>query len=51
MLLELTNPDAVYQNMHDAIAHGVRPVVGTSGLSFGNIEELTAFSKEMKVGG
>lgn len=51
VLLELTNPDVVYQNMHDAISHGVRPVVGTSGLSFGNVEEITAFAKEKKVGG
>ena len=51
VLLELTNPDAVYQNMYQAIANGIRPVVGTSGLSLENIEELTTFAKDKKVGG
>lgn len=51
VLLELTNPEAVYQNMYDAISNGVRPVVGTSGLSVDNIGELTRLAKERRVGG
>lgn len=50
VLLDLTNPEAVYENMHNAIQHGVRPVVGTSGLSFDNIEQLTRLSEEKEVG-
>lgn len=51
VLLDLTGPDAVYTNMHQAITNGVRPVVGTSGLSFENIEALTVLSKKQEVGG
>ena len=51
VLLDLTEPDAVYANMHNAITRGIRPVVGTSGLSNENIEELTSISAERGVGG
>ena len=33
VLLDLTDPDAVFTNVKEAIALGIRPVVGTSGLS------------------
>ena len=32
VLLDVTDPDAVFKNVHDAITLGIRPVVGTSGL-------------------
>lgn len=51
VLLDLTEPDAVYTNMHNAITRGIRPVVGTSGLSNDNIEALTNISAERGVGG
>ena len=51
VLLDLTGPDAVFQNMHNAIAKGVRPVVGTSGLSFEEIAKLAEFANGQKVGG
>lgn len=51
VLLDLTTPDAVFANMQQAIQHGVRPVVGTSGLQMGEIEQLTQFAKEREVGG
>lgn len=51
VLLDLTNPEVVYENMHGAISHGVRPVVGTSGLSFEDIEKIKQFAKDNKVGG
>lgn len=51
VLLDLTTPDAVFNNMYKAIEHGVRPVVGTSGLQMTDIEKLTAFAKEQGVGG
>lgn len=51
ILLDLTAPEAVYDNMHNAIRHGVHPVVGTSGLSSENIQKLTAFSSDKQVGG
>ena len=51
VLLDLTNPDVVYENMYNAISHGIRPVVGTSGLSIENIEKLKRFAREREVGG
>lgn len=51
VLLDLTGPDAVYQNMHNAISKGVRPVVGTSGLSFEEVAKLAEFANGEKVGG
>ncbi len=51
VLLDLTTPDAVFTNMHDAIKQGVRPVVGTSGLQIEEIKQLTDFAKEQEIGG
>lgn len=51
VLIDLTDPNAVYNNMHNAITHHVRPVVGTSGLTFEQIADLTDLSKEHGVGG
>lgn len=51
VLLDLTTPNAVFKNMTDAIQHGVRPVVGTSGLQMEDINTLTEMAKERQVGG
>lgn len=51
VLLELTKPDAVYKNMHDALSNGIRPVVGTSGLSLKSIGELAELADSRKIGG
>lgn len=51
VLLDLTTPDVVFSNMHQAIQNGIRPVVGTSGLQKEEIEQLTALAKEQKIGG
>lgn len=51
VLLDLTTPDVVFTHMNEAIQHGVRPVVGTSGLQMDEIEQLTALAKEREVGG
>ncbi|AOV08051.1 4-hydroxy-tetrahydrodipicolinate reductase [Sporosarcina ureilytica] len=51
VLLDLTTPDVVYENMYNAIKNGIRPVVGTSGLSFDEIEKLTEFANEKEIGG
>lgn len=51
VLLDLTGPEAVYENMHNAIRNGVRPVVGTSGLTFEDIQKLTVYAKEKEIGG
>ena len=51
VLLELSTPSTVYENMHKAISYGISPVVGTSGLSLEEIEQLTTFADDKKVGG
>lgn len=51
VLLDLTTPDVVFDHMYQAIQHGIRPVVGTSGLQPGDIEKLTNFAREQEVGG
>ncbi|NEP40809.1 MAG: 4-hydroxy-tetrahydrodipicolinate reductase, partial [Okeania sp. SIO2H7] len=32
VMVDFTHPDSVYENVRSAIAYGVRPVVGTTGL-------------------
>ena len=44
VMVDFTHPDGVYENVRSAIAYGVRPVVGTTGLSAKQIEELTEFA-------
>ncbi|MER2088967.1 MAG: 4-hydroxy-tetrahydrodipicolinate reductase [Sporosarcina sp.] len=51
VLLDLTDPDAVFKNVHDAITLGIRPVVGTSGLSKENISLLTELASKNRIGG
>ncbi|MEW9669792.1 4-hydroxy-tetrahydrodipicolinate reductase [Ammoniphilus sp. 3BR4] len=50
VLVDLTTPQAVKNNMELAIQHGVRPVVGTTGLSADEIQELDDLSREKGVG-
>jgi len=33
VMVDFTHPDSVYENVRSAIAYGIRPVVGTTGLS------------------
>ena len=51
VLLDVTDPDAVFKNVHDAITLGIRPVVGTSGLSKDNIALLTELAAKNQIGG
>lgn len=51
VLLDLTDPNAVFRNVHDALSLGIRPVVGTSGLSMDNIALLTELAAKNQVGG
>lgn len=51
VLVDLTVPQTVYANMELAIEHGIRPVVGTSGLTNEELEQLTALARAHEVGG
>lgn len=51
ILLDLTDPDAVFNNAYQALVLGVRPVVGTSGLTKEQIETLREMAAESRIGG
>lgn len=51
VVVDLTTPQAVFDNAKKIIAAGARPVIGTTGLTTSQIEELTKLCKEKKLGG
>lgn len=50
VMVDFTHPDSVYGNVRSAIAYGVRPVVGTTGLSLEQIQDLTEFADKASMG-
>ena len=50
VMVDFTHPDSVYENIRAAIAYGVRPVVGTTGLNPTQIQELAEFSDKASLG-
>jgi 4-hydroxy-tetrahydrodipicolinate reductase len=50
VLVDFTTPHTVYRNMELCLDHGVRPVVGTTGLSPEQLNELTQRYKEAGLG-
>lgn len=50
VMVDFTHPSTVYENVRSAIAYGVRPVVGTTGLSNDQIEELKDFAEKASTG-
>jgi 4-hydroxy-tetrahydrodipicolinate reductase len=50
VMVDFTHPDGVYENVRSAIAYGVRPVVGTTGLSAKQMAELTVFADKASTG-
>ncbi|MEM6448306.1 MAG: 4-hydroxy-tetrahydrodipicolinate reductase [Cyanobacteria bacterium P01_D01_bin.123] len=50
VMVDFTHPDSVYENVRAAIAYGVRPVVGTTGLSLQQIDSLTEFADKASTG-
>lgn len=49
--IDFTIPAAAYQNTKYYIEHDIHPVVGTTGFTDAEIEELTALSEAKKLGG
>ena len=49
--IDFTLPDAVYENVKFAIQHGMRPIVGTTGLTDDQEEELIQLSAQNGLGG
>ncbi|MTJ07621.1 MULTISPECIES: 4-hydroxy-tetrahydrodipicolinate reductase [unclassified Anabaena] len=50
VLVDFTHPDAVYDNIRSAIAYGIRPVVGTTGLSPAQLQQLADFAEKASTG-
>ena len=50
VMVDFTHPDTVYDNVRSAIAYGVRPVVGTTGLSEAQLKDLGEFAEKASTG-
>ena len=51
VLVDFTHPKVVYEHTRAAIAYGVHPVIGTTGLNLDQINDLIEFSKKASIGG
>ena len=51
VLVDFTHPSVVYEHTRGAIAYGVHPVIGTTGLTPEQLADLAAFSEKASVGG
>lgn len=50
VMVDFTHPDGVYDNIRAAIAYGVRPVVGTTGMSPAQLHDLAEFAEKASIG-
>ena len=50
VMVDFTHPDGVYENVRSSIAYGVRPVVGTTGLSDEQLQDLADFAEKASTG-
>jgi 4-hydroxy-tetrahydrodipicolinate reductase len=51
VLVDFTHPSVVHEHIRAAIAYGVHPVIGTTGLSPQQLQDLAAFAAKASVGG
>jgi 4-hydroxy-tetrahydrodipicolinate reductase len=50
VMVDFTHPSLVYEHIRSAIAYGVRPVVGTTGLTPGQLNDLSEFADKASIG-
>lgn len=50
VMVDFSHPSTVYNSVRAAIAYGVRPVVGTTGLSQEQLRELAEFADKASIG-
>jgi 4-hydroxy-tetrahydrodipicolinate reductase len=50
VMVDFTHPDSIYDNVRSAIAYGIRPVVGTTGLTPEQIQDLADFAEKASTG-
>ncbi|MDN4608719.1 4-hydroxy-tetrahydrodipicolinate reductase [Sporosarcina highlanderae] len=51
VLLDVTDPDAVFKNVKEALELGIHPVVGTSGLTKQELDEISMMVESTGIGG
>ncbi|QEY31869.1 4-hydroxy-tetrahydrodipicolinate reductase [Synechococcus sp. RSCCF101] len=51
VLVDFTHPSVVYEHTRAAIAYGVHPVIGTTGLTPEQLADLATFSQKASMGG
>jgi len=51
VLVDFTHPSVVYEHTRGAIAYGVHPVIGTTGLSPEQLSDLAVFAEKASMGG
>ncbi|MEB3362212.1 MAG: 4-hydroxy-tetrahydrodipicolinate reductase [Synechococcaceae cyanobacterium] len=51
VLVDFTHPSVVYEHTRAAIAYGVHPVIGTTGLTPSQLQDLASFAAKAGVGG
>ena len=51
VMVDFTHPSVVYANTRAAIAYGLHPVIGTTGLSPAQLDDLQTFSDKASIGG
>ena len=51
VLVDFTHPSVAYEHCRGAIAYGVHPVIGTTGLSPEQLADLASFAAKASVGG
>lgn len=49
--IDFTSPVSVYENVKFALSHSISPVIGTTGLTNDQVDELKKIAKKNKVGG
>lgn len=50
VMVDFTHPRSVYENVRTAIAYGIRPVVGTTGLNLDQVQDLADFAEKASTG-
>ncbi len=50
VMVDFTHPDGVYNNIRSAIAYGIRPVVGTTGMSEQQLKDIEEFAEKASTG-
>jgi 4-hydroxy-tetrahydrodipicolinate reductase len=51
VMVDFTHPSVVYANTRAAIAYGVHPVIGTTGCTPAQLDDLQTFSDKASIGG